>query len=74
MKTILSTAFGVVVATLVLTSHWFARETHGDHRTRAIVGLAIVGASALAGMLAARGSKPKPPVPPQRPGYTSTRF
>lgn len=69
MKQLLITAIGVVVATLVLTSHWFARESHGDHRTRVITGLVIFAVFALAGVLAAR--KPKPPVTPQRTTYYS---
>jgi cytochrome bd-type quinol oxidase subunit 2 len=64
---ILFTAIGVVVATLVLTSHWFARDTHGDHRTRAIAAVVIVAVWFLAGHLAARGRKPKPPAAPTRP-------
>ena len=75
MRKLLYTAIGVVVATLVLTSHWFARDTHGDHRTRAIAGVVIVVVWFLAGHLTSRGRKPKPPVTPTRPSsYSGTRF
>jgi hypothetical protein len=74
VRKLLFTAIGVVVATLVLTSHWFARDTHGDHRTRIAAGVVIVAIWFLFGHLASRGGKPKTPVTPQRPGYTSTRF
>jgi hypothetical protein len=74
VRKLLFTAIGVVVATLVLTSHWFARDTHGDHRTRIIAGLIIVGVWFVAGCLATRARKAKPPVTPQRPTYTGTRF
>lgn len=67
MKPLLSSAVGVVVATLVLTSHWFARETHGNHRDRVITAVVIVVAFFLVGVLVARGGKPKTPVTPSRP-------
>lgn len=72
---IASTAIGVVITTLVLTSHWFAHATHSHHQDRVITGVAITGAFFLAGVLAARLRKPKPAAPARTasPYYTGTR-
>lgn len=73
MKKLLFTAIGVVVATLVLTSHWFARDTHGDHRTRAAAALVIVAIWFVFGCLASRGDKPKSAAPTRPTYYSGTR-
>ena len=78
MKHVLTTAAGGVVALLVLTSHWFARQAHHAHLTHgqeAGIAAVIVVTVDLVLIAVFRISKPKPPViPPQRPRYTSARF
>ena len=79
MKHVLTTAAGGVVALLVLTSHSFthryAHLTHGKEAGIAAVIVVAVDLILLAAIAAiGRVFKPKPPVTPQRPRYTSARF
>jgi hypothetical protein len=69
VKRILFPVAGCVVAVLALTSKSFAHHEHMTRPKEYIAAAIIIGGFTLVGLLAG-GRKPKPPVTPQRPGYT----
>lgn len=74
VKHVLTTASGGVVAFVVLTNHSLTRHAHLTHRQEAFIAAVIVVGVDLILLAIVRALKPKPPVTPQRPGYTGTRF